>query len=483
MLRRGDSYTAEVHVPEPDAGGSSPRRRSGAYERQDGERVDHGAVQAGRGRADQPQGAASILANTKPGPITRGRGALHGLGRLGQDYAAYPAARRSEFDVDKVMKRSQYERTWELSKRLKRGAEYPMDYVRAVDDYLHGPSSATSSAPRSRPRARRRWTTSSTRPTRATASTTRARWRCCCGWAASPRAWRPASARAATRRARRPGSCATPTRTRGSRSGSTSTAGSRSTRRPDATPARSQVAALAPAPGAAPPAAAADTGAADAAANTERPNLTVRPELQLGTRRRPDRRRRPTSGGISFWVWALGVLGVAALVLAVLLFLRRPRGKTPMDRAITEVENALRRVGRPVTTGTTMTQLERRLGSHSPEVSAYLRALAAGRYAPLAADRRRAPAAARCAARSPRASASAPACARCGRCRRGSNARRANGRARSRSRPACARRAAARAARRAGGDRELGGGGGARSCASASELAGGVEAAHGRPAA
>ena len=52
-----------------------------------------------------------------------------------------------------------------------------------------------------------------------------------------------------------------------------------------------------------------------------------------------------------------------------------------MDRAIAEVEDALRRVGRPVTTGTTMTQLERRLGSHSPEVAAYLRALAAGRYA------------------------------------------------------------------------------------------------------
>ena len=52
-----------------------------------------------------------------------------------------------------------------------------------------------------------------------------------------------------------------------------------------------------------------------------------------------------------------------------------------MDRAIAEVEDALRRVGRPVTTGTTMAQLERRLGSHSPEVSQYLRALAAGRYA------------------------------------------------------------------------------------------------------
>jgi hypothetical protein len=149
---------------------------------------------------------------------------------------------------------------------------------------------------------------------------------------------------------------------------------------PDATPARSQIAALAAAPGAAPPVAAADTGASDAVANSERPNISLRPELQIGT---GDDRIPGASqdGGISFWIWALGVLGVAAIVLAVLLFRRRPRGSTPMDRAINEVENALERVGRPVTTGTTMTQLERRLGSHSPEVSAYLRALAAGRYA------------------------------------------------------------------------------------------------------
>ena len=54
-----------------------------------------------------------------------------------------------------------------------------------------------------------------------------------------------------------------------------------------------------------------------------------------------------------------------------------------MDRAIYEVEDAMRRVGRPLTTGTTLTQLERRLGSHSPEVAAYLRALTSGRYAPV----------------------------------------------------------------------------------------------------
>ena len=102
---------------------------------------------------------------------------------------------------------------------------------------------------------------------------------------------------------------------------------------------------------------------------------------------------------------------VGALVLAVVLFIRRPRGKTPMDRAIYEVEDAMRRVGRPVTTGTTLIQLERRLGSHSPEVSAYLRALA-----PAATGRprthRRGPAAAHCGELWPRASASAAGCAR-----------------------------------------------------------------------
>ena len=62
---------------------------------------------------------------------------------------------------------------------------------------------------------------------------------------------------------------------------------------------------------------------------------------------------------------------IVAALLALLLFMRRPRGKTPMDRAIAEVEAAMRRVGRPVTTGTTLGQLESRLGSHSPEVAAY----------------------------------------------------------------------------------------------------------------
>jgi hypothetical protein len=54
-----------------------------------------------------------------------------------------------------------------------------------------------------------------------------------------------------------------------------------------------------------------------------------------------------------------------------------------LDRAVAELESALRRIGRPVA-GTTLRQLEQGLGG-SPEAAAYLRALRAGRYAPTAA--------------------------------------------------------------------------------------------------
>ena len=279
------------------------------------------------------------------------------------------------------MARSVYARTWELSKRLKEGAERPMDYIRAVDDYLHGPSSATSSARRNPAAAARRSTTSSTTPTRATASTSRARWRCCCGWAASPRASRPASRPAATRRATRPGSCATPTPTRGSRSGSTTSAGSRSTRR-RTRPRPARRSPRSPrrrrARRSFPTAARRGDRRGRAGRATRSPSARICRSASAAAQPAADG-GRPGRAGAGFERSASAVLVLAA-ALAVLLFLRRPRGKTPMDRAIAEVEAAMRRVGRPVTTGTTLGQLEGRLGSHSPEVAAYLRSLATGRY-------------------------------------------------------------------------------------------------------
>ena len=322
---------------------------SGECQRQPGETQAHGAVQAGRGQQIRRSAARSSRAPSRP--VTAAQVHFKAVGRRRQPTASTIRQRgRSEFDVDR--------RVEALAVRAHVGArrssssadaERPMDYIRAVDDYLHAARVPLRRAPAAAAgRTRRRWTTSSTRPTRATASTTRARWRCCCGWAASRRAWRPGSRPAATRRARRPGSSATPTRTRGSRCGSTSTAGSPSTRRRTRTPARSQVAALAPAAPAPRPPRPTPAPATPPPTPSGR-TLAVRPELQLGTATaRPRRGPRRATGFRGCWVWRRSSSALRAWCSRSLLFLRRPRGKTPMDRAIAEVEDALRRVGRPV---------------------------------------------------------------------------------------------------------------------------------------
>ena len=86
-------------------------------------------------------------------------------------------------------------------------------------------------------------------------------------------------------------------------------------------------------------------------------------------------------------------LAAAALAVSRLVRAHRRRGAlSPLDRAVAELEDALRRAGRPLPTGTTLRQLEQRLGASS-DATAYLRALSASRYgpapqAPTAAQRR-----------------------------------------------------------------------------------------------
>jgi hypothetical protein len=106
-------------------------------------------------------------------------------------------------------------------------------------------------------------------------------------------------------------------------------------------------------------------------------------------------------GGAPWWAFAAGALVAVAVAAAGGRLWRRRRGGrggsrgrhgSPLDRAIAELEAALRRSGRPAAPGTTLRQLEQRLGG-SPEAAAYLRALRAGRYAvaaplPTAAQRR-----------------------------------------------------------------------------------------------
>ena len=45
------------------------------------------------------------------------------------------------------MRRSLYARTWALSKQLRKGTKYPMDYIRAVDTYLRGPAFRYTESP------------------------------------------------------------------------------------------------------------------------------------------------------------------------------------------------------------------------------------------------------------------------------------------------------------------------------------------------
>ena len=90
-------------------------------------------------------------------------------------------------------------------------------------------------------------------------------------------------------------------------------------------------------------------------------------------------------GGPAWWWFALGAALLAALGGWVGLRMHR-RNQGPgaaLDRAVAELEAALRRIGRPATPGTTLRQIEQRFG-RTPEAAAYLQALRAGRYAPTA---------------------------------------------------------------------------------------------------
>ena len=86
-------------------------------------------------------------------------------------------------------------------------------------------------------------------------------------------------------------------------------------------------------------------------------------------------------GGVPLWplipVALLLSVGTGVLVARR----RRARPDDPLERAILELETALRRSGRATPAGMTLRQLERRLGL-SGEAAGYLRAVSAGRYEP-----------------------------------------------------------------------------------------------------
>ena len=372
-LRRNDSYTAEVHVPRPGPA-LLAKASVGDGDRWAADRVLTVPFKPGES-ATQVRGAFS-----RSSVVLDAEMHFNAWGSDDPGYAAYPTLGRSVGNIDHEMKRTKYARTWELVKELRAGAENPMDYIRRVDTFLRSSAFQYTERPPATPvddapldyfinvshlgycqhfaGAMALMLRMAGIPARVATGFTPG------GYSSRHKAWivRDTDAHAWVEVwfEKYGWVDVDPT--------------------PSLTPARSQVAALAAAASSAPVTPDRDTGQ-DGATNREANPVSLRPELQLG---RGDE-QTGTVTGPSHWGflrWVAGLALVLAAVLAVVLFIRRPRGKTPMDRAIYEVEDAMRRVGRPLSTGTTLTQLERRLGSHSPEVAAYLRSLTSGRYAP-----------------------------------------------------------------------------------------------------
>ncbi len=378
-LRRGDSYTAEVYDPEPTAGELRQANRTGL-------RV---------ARSDQLELALPFLLGRRPtvrsvGGVTDGRideAVIH-FRPFGDDdvgYVTYPKVQRTRYDaIDSTFRRSPYARTWELAKEFRATAETPFEYILLVNSYLRGGEFGYSERPRQPPAGRapldfflidskegycQHFSGAMALLLRMGGIPARVATGFSPGGFSKRRdAWivRDTDAHAWVEAWFDELGWITYDPT------------------PDSTPARSQIAALEAAPAPIPTSPtetdpAAGGGIGSQQSGVLRPNLLFDP-LRNSPGTPPDEQ----GTGRAWWVWALiGVAVVfAALVLVRRLRTRRRRGKlAPLDRAVAELEAALRRAGRPLPTGTTLRQLEQRLGA-SPDATAYLRALSASRYGP-----------------------------------------------------------------------------------------------------
>ena len=144
-LRRGDSYSADVYVPDPSAV-ELREADVGRVPRPAGERAPlHGPVRrgpradrAGARRRDRRAACASAVVHLRP------------FGEEAEPFVTFPSIGRTRYGIgaiDRAMRRTPYARTWELAQRLRSGAESPYDYVLAIDGYLQDRASATPSGP------------------------------------------------------------------------------------------------------------------------------------------------------------------------------------------------------------------------------------------------------------------------------------------------------------------------------------------------
>ena len=365
-FRGGDSYTVKAFVPRPSAEqlaesttGADPRRSPDL---------------------DITVPVESELAGVPDARAVPARISFPPFEPAGGDtvpYARFPTLTRSH-DGDKALRRSPYARTWRLARRLKRGTETPYDYVLAVNRYLQDgftydedpaditPGRATLDAFLFDTRSGYCQYFSGAMalllrmggiPTRVVTGFSPG------GYSKSKRAWivRDTDAHSWVEAWFDDWGWVTfdPT--------------------PAGTPARSQIAALER-----PPEAGSDRGDAASGDAGSGARLGLRPDL-AGPQSGPGGSGASAAGdagGVAWWWFVLAAPLALALVAWSVLRWRRAR-LTPtaaLDGAVAELEAALRRAGRPAAAGTTLRQLEQRLG-RTPEAAAYLQALRAGRYA------------------------------------------------------------------------------------------------------
>jgi protein-glutamine gamma-glutamyltransferase len=367
-FRGGDSYTVKAFLPRP-----SPQQLAASSAGADSRRAaDLNLTVAVDGDASGAASAPAVPAQISFQPFQPRAGDVI-------PYAEFPTIVRSH-DGDKALRRSGYARTWRLAKRLMRDATTPYEYVLAVNRYLQEGFTYDEDPEETEPgRATLDSFLFDTKsgycqhfsgamalllrmggiPTRVATGFSPG------GYSKSKRAWivRDTDAHSWVEAWFDDWGWVTfdPT--------------------PADTPARSQIAALER-----PPEAGSDRGDAASGDAGSAPRAGgVRPDL-LGAQSGPGGAGTGTEDGGPPWWWlAPAVPLVLALVAwAVLRWRRRSLGPAAaLDRAIAELEAALRRAGRPAAGGTTLRQLEQRLGS-TPEAAAYVRALRASRYAPAA---------------------------------------------------------------------------------------------------
>jgi transglutaminase superfamily protein len=391
-LRRGDSYRVKAYTPTPTPGELRAADVTGFEPARASDLAVTVPFLPGRGPT------AASVGGVGGERVDSGVVRFRPFGSPDEPFVSFPELGRTIYGATpRWMRRSVYRRTWELSQQLRAGADTPFEYILAVDGYL---TSGFGYSERPTPAAPGR------APLDAFLIDTRDGY--CQHFA---------------------GAMALLLRMGGipARVATGFSPGGFSKRRdawivrdtdahawveawfdqlgwvtfdptPDSTPARSQIAALeasAPSPLVSDSAAQQGDGTGDGVGGGRggdlRPDLLF--DVQAGGA--PGSETSADGGGMAWWGWTLLAVVAAAGIGVAVAVVRRRRGRellTPLDRAVAELEAALRRAGRPLPTGTTLKQLERSLGA-SDEATAYLRALSASRYGaaprtPTAAERR-----------------------------------------------------------------------------------------------